>query len=177
MIEIRRINDDTGSDVRLKNDSFPLWGKMIPCYNSDGWSYTVEKFPVEQCSQMCFPDENYSYEEMKKDHIFVGAYDGSKCVGLAVLEKQFFKYLYLSDLKVSREYRSRGIGKQLIQKCADIAEQEKLRGIYLIGQDNNLSACLFYLHSGFRIGGLVTDVYNGTSQEGKSDIYFFLDNP
>ena len=44
-----------------------------------------------------------------------------------------------------------------------------------VGQDNNLSACLFYLHHGFSIGGFDNRSYDGTSQEGKSDIYFYRD--
>ena len=42
-----------------------------------------------------------------------------------------------------------------------------------MGQDNNLAACQFYIKSGFRIGGVDTEVYNGTSQEGKADIIFY----
>lgn len=41
--------------------------------------------------------------------------DGDRCVGLAVLQPGLFKYMYLSDLKVSREYRGRHIGRRLIQ--------------------------------------------------------------
>lgn len=40
---------------------------------------------------------------------------------------------------------------------------------------NNLAACLFYIKCGFAIGGLDTNVYKGTKQEGKADIYFYLD--
>lgn len=50
-----------------------------------------------------------------------------------------------------------------------ILENEK------VGQDNNLAACLCYIHNGFRIGGVDTDVYIGTGQEGKLDIYFYKD--
>ncbi|MBR6607453.1 MAG: hypothetical protein IKK98_02130, partial [Oscillospiraceae bacterium] len=49
------------------------------------------------------------------------------------------------------------------------------RSIYTQGQDNNLAACRFYLKHGFVIGGLDTMVYNGTSQQGKSDVIFYLD--
>ena len=49
------------------------------------------------------------------------------------------------------------------------------RGLYTQGQDNNLGACRFYLKAGFRIGGLDTEVYKGTNQEGKADILFYRD--
>ena len=50
-----------------------------------------------------------------------------------------------------------------------------MQGVSLQAQDNNLSACLFYLKTGFRIGGLDTEGYNGTTQEGKADISFYRD--
>ena len=40
---------------------------------------------------------------------------------------------------------------------------------------NNLAACLFYIKTGFHIGGLDTNVYKGTKQEGKADIIFYCD--
>lgn len=44
-----------------------------------------------------------------KDSVFLGAYDGEKCVGLAILQPGFFKYMYLYDLKVSKQYRGQHI--------------------------------------------------------------------
>jgi hypothetical protein len=63
----------------------------------------------------------------------------------------------------------------LIERSAQVAARKGYRGIYTRGQDNNLSACLFYAKNGFRIGGLDTEVYRGTNQEGKSDILFYMD--
>ena len=124
---------------------------------------------------MCFPDENYDFDAMANDHFFVGAYDKNRCVGLAIYERSWNRFLYLYDLKVNFLYRGRGIGGALVEKGKEIAKDNGYRGIYTIGQDNNLSACLFYIKNGFRIGGVDTMVYRGTKQEGKSDIHFYLD--
>ena len=67
------------------------------------------------------------------------------------------------------------VSSLLLQTAMELALQKGYRGIYTIGQDNNLSACLFYIRNGFRIGGLDTDVYKGTNQEGKADIIFYKD--
>ena len=56
-----------------------------------------------------------------------------------------------------------------------IAKEKGYVGIYTQGQDNNLGACLFYIKTGFYIGGFDSNVYKGTKQEGKSDIIFYLD--
>ncbi|HIZ56688.1 MAG TPA: GNAT family N-acetyltransferase [Firmicutes bacterium] len=146
---------------------------MIPTYINETWDYSIEKFC--QVSEMCFPDENYQYEKMAENSIFIGAYDGNRCIGLAILQRAFFKYMYLYDLKVNNSYRKMGVAKALIEKAKMVAQENGYCGIYTQGQDNNLGACLFYLKTGFVIGGLDTKVYQGTPQEGKKDIYFYLD--
>lgn len=175
MIEIRKIDALNKQDVALKNDPFPIWGKLIPRYQNSKWTYSIEQFPECAVTQMCFPDAGYDYDTMSGDSIFLGAYDEDTCVGLALLQKSMFRYLYLSDLNVQLSHRRMGVGRQLIQAALGIAKQMHCRGLYLIAQDNNLSACLFYLSCGFRIGGLDTEIYNGTSQEGKADLHFYLD--
>ena len=107
MIEIQLIDEAHKKDICLKNDSFPLYGRLVPSYNGKQWSYTTQKFPPEECGEMTFPDEPYDYDKMAECTFFVGAYDGERCVGLAVLERGFFKYLYLSDLKVASGCRGR----------------------------------------------------------------------
>ncbi len=171
-ITVRVIDKAHKEDINIKNEPFELFGRMVVSYN-DGWSYTCDRFDCT--SKMCFPDENYDYEAMAADCFFVGAYDGERCIGLAILQKQWHKYLYLYDLKVNRDYRSRGVGSKLIEESVRIALKNSYRGLYTIAQDNNLAACRFYIKCGFSIGGLDTRVYTGTSQEGKKDIIFYFD--
>ena len=63
----------------------------------------------------------------------------------------------------------------MIERAKAVAAGEGYRGIYTQGQDNNLAACRFYLKNDFRIGGLDTELYNGTPQQGKRDIVFYLE--
>ncbi len=173
MIEIKIIDSAHQADINIPNQPFPIFGRMVPSYVDKSWSYTVERF--EQETEMCFPDECYDYDEMSNNTVFIGAYDNDVCVGLAIIQDGFFKYMYLYDLKVDSNYRHMGIAKQLIDKAKETAISKGCKGIYTIGQDNNLAACRFYIKSGFRIGGLDTEVYKGTVQEGKADIIFYLD--
>lgn len=171
IIKIRLIGEEDKADINIKNELFPFYGKMIPHYDGT-WSHSVEIFPEGKISYMSFPDENYDYEELAKDSIFVGAYDGDKCIGLAIYKHSCNKYLYLYDLKVSSEYRKMGAGESLTEEGKKLAKANGYDGIYTQGQDNNLAACLFYIKTGFVIGGLDTMCYSGTKQEGKSDIIF-----
>ena len=175
MIEIRTIDSQHKEDINIPNEPFQIFGKIIPAYNGKEWSYRLHRFAAENVTEMCFPDENYDYDSMP-DSTFLGAYDGNKCVGVAILQPGFFRYMYLYDLKVSREYRRQHIGEMLIQKAKKAAAQNGYCGLYTQGQDNNPGACLFYLNSGFYIGGLDTNVYLHTGQEGKSDILFYCES-
>jgi len=175
MFEIKIIDAEHGQDINIPNEPLSLFGRMIPSYIDERWQYRLELFKEEEVSEMCFPDENYNYRELSKNSIFIGAYDGNKCIGLAILQHAMMKYIYLYDLKVNQEYRGQKVGRRLIEKSKEIALKLGYRGIYTQGQDNNLGACLFYLKNGFVIGGLDTHVYRGTSQEGKKDILFYLD--
>lgn len=175
MITVKIIDRSHQKDINIKNQPFPLFGLMRISYNNGKWDYKTECFAKEDISEMCFPDENYDYDMLSKNSVFVGAYDGDECIGLAVLQHAMLKYMYLYDLKINADYRGKHIGAMLIEKSKEVALEQGYRGIYTQGQDNNLGACLFYLKNGFAIGGLDTHVYTGTSQEGKSDILFYLD--
>lgn len=63
----------------------------------------------------------------------------------------------------------------MIAKAKEIAREKGYAGLYTQGQDNNPGACLFYLKTGFYIGGMDTNVYCHTKQEGKADIIFYCD--
>ena len=173
MIEIKVIDKNNKQDINIPNQPFKLYGKMIPSYTDRRWSYTTETF--DEVSEMCFPDENYDYDELSKYSVFLGAYDGDKCVGLAILQEPFFSYMYLYDFKVNTEYRGKGVAQQLMDAAKKTAYESGYKGLYTQGQDNNLAACLFYIKSGFRIGGFDSELYKGTNQEGKADIIFYWD--
>lgn len=170
MIEIKKITANNKNDINLPNQPFKIWGKLIPSLNNGKWDYKIHKFA--KTSQQCFPNENYQYNS---NLIYIGAYDNNRCIGLAIFSKSMFNYLYLDDLKIDIDYRRRNIGSQLIDAGLSEAKQLNLQGIYTIAQDNNLSACLFYLNNKFEIGGFNNRDYRGTVQEGKADIYFYRD--
>lgn len=175
MIKIKIIDKNRKQDINIPNEPFTLFGRMIPSYINEKWQYDVVYFEQDKVSEMCFPDENYDYNAMKNHSVFVGAYDGEKCIALAILKDAMLKYMYLYDLKVNKAYRKCGVGKALIEKAKVIAAEKGYAGIYTQGQDNNLAACKFYIKSGFYIGGFDSNVYKFTTQEEKSDIIFYLD--
>ena len=174
-MEIRSIDKASQGDIRLKNEPFDLFGRLIPACREGQWSFREELFPEDQVSRMCFPEENYDFETLAENTVFLGAYEEGKCVGLAILQTAWFRYMYLYDLKVSEAFRRKGVAAALMEKAEEVAAERGYRGIYAICQDNNLGACRFYLKQGFQIGGFDNRVYRGTNQEDKADIYFYRD--
>lgn len=175
MISLKIIEKERKDDINICNQPFKSYGRLLPSYRDGKWSYGTELFDENNIVEACFPNENYDYEKLSKNSVFIGAYDGDDCIGLAILQKAPFKYMYLYDLKVNNEYRRKGIGKKLIEKAKEIALNLNYNGLYTQGQDNNLGACLFYLKNGFVIGGLDTEVYKGTPQQDKKDVIFYCD--
>ena len=113
-ITVRRIGPDRAGDLRLPNEPFPLRGRLHVHYEDDAFSWAAETWPEDRVTCQTFPEEDYDYEAMKHDHFFVGAYLGERCVGLAIFEKPWNRWLYLSDLKVCREVRRMGVAWRLL---------------------------------------------------------------
>lgn len=175
-VTVAAITAKNAADINLPNEAFRIYGRMRPHYDGQTWSYQTEQLPADQVREMIFPDEHYDFAKLQQDHWFVGAYDqNDQCIGLAIYQQAWFKYLYLDDLKVNRAFRGQGVGQQLLNAGQKIAQAHNYQGIYTIAQDNNLAACQFYLHCQFQIGGLNTREYFGTSQADKSNIYFYWD--
>lgn len=74
----------------------------------------------------------------------IGCFDGEKLVGYATLEGHVFgqqKYVLLDQLFVSKDYRRKGIGKELFRMCAVQARQIGAKKIYLCaGSSENTMA-------------------------------------
>ena len=146
-ITIRRVGADRAGDIRLPNEPFPLRGRLRVRYADGVFSWAAETWPEDRVTYQTFPEEDY--------------------------EKPWNRWLYLSDLKVCREVRRMGAARRLLEEGMAIAREEGYQGVSTIFQDNNLNAALFYLRTGFQIGGLDTRAYDGTKQAGKSDILLY----
>lgn len=171
MIEIRKITKENQADLNLKNEPFTMPGRFIPELKDGIWSYRTEA--REMPETMCFPDENYDFDETAAKGVIFGAYEDGVCIGVAIYRDYYLKYMYLLDLKVNSAVRGKGVGKKLIDAGMKAAVERDYLGLYTQAQDNNLNACMFYLHAGFEIGGFDNRVYTGTSQSGKGDVIFY----
>lgn len=44
MIATRIIDKDHAADINLKNEPFPLTGRMVPALKNGQWSYQIHRF-------------------------------------------------------------------------------------------------------------------------------------
>jgi ribosomal protein S18 acetylase RimI-like enzyme len=84
----------------------------------------------------------------------------SKIIGLVsfvLLERlnQPLREFWIPELVVSEEYRNRGIGKLLIQKCESIAKLKKCYRIRLESRNDRIDSHNFYKKIGFQQIALV----------------------
>lgn len=172
-VDYREITKESELDLRLPNESFDVFGKLIVSRLNENWKTDIELF--SEVHSIVFPNEAYQFEEMNKDGFALGAYEGGNCIGLAVFKANWNSYMYVYDLKVNQKFRKKGIAEELISRGLKIALKLGYVGLYTVAQDNNIAACTFYLKQKFIIGGLNTNDYKHTKQEGKSDIYFYLE--
>ena len=171
-MDYKKMTIQNKDDILLPNEPFDLFGRLIVSRINNQWSYEIEEF--DEVETMVFPDENYDFHQIQEKGFAIGAYHEGKCIGLAIYEYNWNNYLYLYDLKVNSDFRKMGVASRLIKEGQNYAEELGYKGIYTVGQDNNLATCLFYLKQGFEIGGFNTRDYDYTKQEGKADVYFYL---
>lgn len=134
MIKIIRINNENKESLQLPNEDFHIFGKLIPTFKDETWSYQEEIF--EKSLVMKFPDENYSLENIDNKGFALAAFNDEKCIGLAIFEDTWNKFMYLMDLKVNKEYRKQGIASLLITSAIGEIKNRGYKGINTIGQDN-----------------------------------------
>lgn len=170
-MEIRLLTAEDAADLNLPNEPFDQPGTFVPSLNDGVWGWRADYY--EKPRTMCFPQENHDFEELSQNGAVLGAYEQGSCIGLAILQNAFFKYMYIWDLKVSAAHRGLGVGKCLMEEAVKLARDRGYDGIYCQAQDDNLNACLFYLRAGFQIGGFDNHVYAGTAQAGKGDVLFY----
>ena len=175
-MKIIKIDKEHTQDLKIKNEPFDLKGKIEVTFDGKDWHSIKILFSDEEIKQMTFPDEDYDFDKLN-GHVLFGAYENNECVGLAILTKDFNSRLYLSNLKVKRNYRHHGVAKSLLNEAYKYVLENELIGLFTICQDNNVDAFDFYIKFGFKIGGYDNNVYRNTKQEGKADILLYLDIP
>ena len=70
----------------------------------------------------------------------------------------------MEGIGVDKSFRRLGIGRALFQYGEEWARKQKLVGIMLETQDNNVGACRFYASCGFTLKGFDAGLYQASDQ-------------
>lgn len=106
----------------------------------------------------------YLTERIEKDEsvIFIADYGDGSCCGFTQLYPIFSsvsvqRVWVLNDLYVDKAVRHQGVGRQLMNKAREFAEQTKAKGIALETGKTNLNAQALYESLGYKVE---SDVFN-----------------
>lgn len=155
-IIISPLHDDLIKDINKTNDSFEIYGRVVPCLQSGKWSYTEELY--DKTREIRFPNDQLDWSQYinREDKALFLAYTNNTCIGQIRIIKDWNRFCYIENIAAKKDYRGSGVGKLLLHKAEDWAKQRNLIGMSLEAQDDNLGACRFYVKQGFILGGADT---------------------
>lgn len=129
-----------------------------------------------------FRKHSFNYENKYLDMLasFVkeggsfASFDDERCVAIAVTScERWNKTLTIWELAVDKNYRKQGIGKQLMERVFEYAQESQMRSVFLETQTNDVSAIRFYEKMGFEIAGF-DDAYYTNSDPKNLEIAVFM---
>ncbi|WP_416298249.1 GNAT family N-acetyltransferase [Paenibacillus illinoisensis] len=155
-IIITPLHDDLIKDLNKTNDSFEIYGRVVPSLQSGRGSYTEELY--DKTREIRFPDDQLDWSQYinREDKALFLAYTNNTCIGQIRIIKDWNRFCYIENIATKKDYRGIGVGKLLLHKAEDWAKQRNLLGMSLEAQDDNLGACRFYVKQGFILGGADT---------------------
>ncbi|MGZ9585683.1 GNAT family N-acetyltransferase [Paenibacillus marinisediminis] len=169
---IIKMTDANMEDFNKSNESFIVFGRIIPKYENDTWTYTEEIYSEPYEKQYANDDIDISYIEKQDRAVFL-YYNDDKCVGQIRLRSHWNGYVFIEDIAVAQEWRHKGVGTSLLEKAAEWAKQNQHIGLMLETQDVNLSACRFYAKNKFIIGAVDTMLYSNFPTANERAIFWY----
>jgi ribosomal protein S18 acetylase RimI-like enzyme len=170
---IVEINNENVNSVNKSNESFMIFGKIIPEYKNNSWYFTEESF--KESYEYIYPLEDDDYKKYinNKEKTIYLYFDGVKSVGQIILKKYWNENTFIQDFCVAKEYRRKGIGYKLMDKAKEWTKVNNLKGIMLETQDVNIAACRFYKKYGFLLGGVDTMLYSNFKNAEQKALFWY----
>lgn len=160
------------SDYNQANEDYLVWGRIIPKYENEKWTYTEEVLSAPYLKRYENDDVDASYIENETKAVFF-YYDNQRCIGQIKLLSNWNGYTLIEDIGVSKNARNKGIGTKLLEAAVQWAKQNRHIGLMLETQDVNLAACRFYARNNFVIGGVDTMLYSKFSTAKEKAIFWY----
>lgn len=155
-IIISPLKEELIEDINKTNDSFKVFGKVVPSFQLGKWAF--EEILFDEVKDIRFPDDQLDWIEYidSEDKALFLAYKNNDCIGQIRIVQDWNRFCYIENIATKDDFRGQGIGSLLLTKAEDWAKERNLLGISLEAQDDNLGACRFYVKQGFVLGGVDT---------------------
>ena len=161
------------NDVNKPNESFTIFGKIVPEYKKNNWMFTevLLEHPYEY--KYSNDEEDYSEYIGRNDKNIYLYYDNNICIGQIIVIKNWNKYTKIHDICVAKDFRNKGVGQILMNQAIKWTIDKKLKGLMLETQDVNLAACRFYRKFGFILGGVDTMLYSNFDISDQKALFWY----
>ncbi|OWR31961.1 GNAT family N-acetyltransferase [Saccharibacillus sp. O23] len=171
-IRIERFGIEHIPYVNDANETFPIFGRLVPSLQGGEWSHEEELFAETRFIQ--FPEDRLDWESYigSSDKAIFLAFYGAECIGQIRLVRDWTHYAYIENIAVRGSHRGRGVAGRLMEQAEAWAKEQELIGLSLEAQDDNLAACRFYLKQGMKLGGVDT-LKQAINPEIEATLYFY----
>jgi ribosomal protein S18 acetylase RimI-like enzyme len=101
------------------------------------------------------------YNKVIEQGLSLGAYDGNRMVGIAIAEKQAWnRTLWIWEFHIDWDYQKQGIGRELMERIAQVGREAGCRVMVCETQNTNVPAIRFYRQVGFGVGAVDLSYYS-----------------
>ncbi len=159
-ITIREIDEQSIRYVNQFDNAFTVDSHLVLTVENGNISYRI--FPVEPYEKQ-YPVDATDYSKYVCDPdktVFFAEVDG-ELAGQIRLITWWNEYAYIDDIVVEPRFRGQGVGRALIQRAIEWANNGNFPGLMLETQNNNVRACQLYESCGFTLGGFDKYLYKG----------------
>lgn len=157
-INIIRLDNDNRHLLSIIDNDFIVDSHLSFQIIDNKIIYSIEK--VTPYKKKYENNEFYISDYIESDNnIIFLAVQNDICIGQIRIKKYWNNYAYIDDIVVDKKHRRKHIGTKLLDTAKDWAKINKLIGLTLETQNNNVGACLFYENYGFVLRGIDYNLY------------------
>ena len=176
MIEIRKLEQLRRGDLHIM-DGYVSTDRyhVSKTETTDEFCFILKRQKLDEpyVKRWSFSKEDFRiYSELVNQGLSLGAYDAGQLVGIAISEKiEWNRSLWIREFGVAESYRRKGVGRQLMEKIAEVAKAEGLRILVCETQNTNVPAIDFYRGVGFEVEGVDLSYYTNSDVAGEVAVF------
>ena len=164
---------DQAIALNLAESRFLVESELI--LNLSGGRLGYELVAVAPCEKVYPPSEPEA--DTTAPGVSFLAHSGGRVVGRIALTRHWNEFAYVNHLVVEPTFRRSGVGRALVLQAVEWSQAERLAGVMLETQNNNVAACRLYERCGFRLSGFDQDLYRGRDRDTREIALFWYWQP